>query len=152
MRWASLMVGFALMASPTFAQSLGGVRLGMSEAEALAVLRGGKAEAVDNPSSTSIYSERGDVWADLCDGVVTAISVNIGFTISDFTSAVFEIERSYGKPTYDLLNLRQRNEPFGNIKAHWVTNFGQRYVVISQIGDGKTYVTRGIKTTRDCKP
>jgi hypothetical protein len=150
MRLASLTVGFALLASPTFAQTLGGVRLGMSEAATREILRGASATAVDNPSSTTIFNENGDIVANLCDKIVTDIYEDNGSTIPDFTAAVFDLERARGIPTYELVNSRVRGTSFASIEAYWNANFGRIYVKISQWGSDKTSVMRGIRRPSSC--
>lgn len=145
-------VGLTLiaLAAPAFGQSLFGVSLGDTEAQAF--------EALGATAKTGLLTGvpgKRVVWdgkrsLETCQGKVVSLQESIGTRLHDFAAASVAIEAREGPGRLRLLNDRTSSGEYSGVELTWDKPYGRLQVSYWQLGDEPPTVLRRISGPDPC--
>lgn len=106
------------ISSPASAQSLFGLRLGDTEAQAVQRFGGRTVPLTGRPGASMMSDQRG--FVSLCNGVVTGLQENIGTDLHAFTDTLADNLAKYGDPIYQPTHARTASGEFSILNADWL--------------------------------
>lgn len=135
---------------PAHAQSMLGVTLGETEAQAQVAL-GTTAKPLPitgKPGASMLFNDRGHVL--LCNGRVVSVQEKVGRTLHDFAAVASDLEAKLGPGELRLTNDRGGSGEYSGVELEWPQPYGSTRVSFWQLGPQPQEVVREINAEDPC--
>lgn len=136
------------MAGTASAQSVPGVRIGMTGAQAQAVIGGRISDLRGRPGSEVLTTDRYTIG--LCNGVVFETRAILGTSVHDFAAVAEEETTKRGDGVLSILNDRTAGGEISWIRLNWVDGARQFGVNLLQTPSGTSVSKAETDLTNTC--
>lgn len=139
----------ALTSEPTLARELGGIEIGMSEREALDILR-----RHGDPTPLSRFQagyRAGGLNFTTCRGIVYGVNRRLDRSFMAFVRTAQSATERYGDPTGAFAQSNEGEPVSGEVALQWELADGELYTISFLETDGSPYANESLSRYELCR-